>query len=469
MAGIGFELNKLLSKNSFFSDIFSFFYSANVSAGPWIMSSVTLVVIQLLIPQNEIPFFISAIIYTFIFSTIIFGSVSTSVTRFLADLIYKKEFEKIYGLYISSLGYAVFSSATFLTIFFLINKITELWKIFLFSYSLTILTIIWVQVIFITAIRVLLLLYSVFIRKSAESVWKRLSFKFRGEYFSYLGYNFGLMFIASMLQLFIRRYLFVVKPSKETKLLFLEAVKKYKKQAVSGFITYMAAWIDDFIAWSYFKYSISKGFIFAPQYDIPMFISYLFIVPTLTLFVLNLETDFYFNYRAFYQSIEENRTLTYIKLAKETLDNNLYATTKLILSVQFTFMLSGLILSGPLAKALILNDYGLKALRFGIVGAAANGIFLYVSLIAHYFDLPDIPMYASIIAFTINFVFSMLTIIRFPGIGFAIGFIIAVIYSWTKFRAVYKDLLHFEFIRNRLSLPLRQVIIHENKYFEETE
>ncbi len=135
------------------------------------MSLVTLVVIQLLISQNEIPFFISAIIYTFIFSTIIFGSVSTSVTRFLADLIYKKEIEKIYELYISSLGYAVFSSATFLTVFFLINKITELLKIFLFSYSLTILTIIWVQVIFITAIR---FFYSCctqfFIRKSAESV-----------------------------------------------------------------------------------------------------------------------------------------------------------------------------------------------------------------------------------------------------------------------------------------------------------
>jgi len=470
MAGIGFELNKLLSKNSFFSDIFSFFYSANVSAGPWIMSSVTLVAIQLLIPQNEMPFFISAIIYTFIFSTIIFGSVSTSVTRFLADLIYKKEFEKIYGLYISSLGYAVFSSATFLTVFFLINKITELWKIFLFSYSLTILTIIWVQVIFITAIRVFTPVVLSFLFGSLLSLFGSVYlFKFRGEYFSYLGYNFGLMFIASMLQLFIKRYLFVVKPSKETKLLFLEAVKKYKKQAVSGFLTYMAAWIDDFIAWSYFKYSISKGFIFAPQYDIPMFISYLFIIPTLTLFVLNLETDFYFNYRAFYQAIEENRTLTYIKLAKETLDNNLYATTKLILSIQFAFMLSGLILSGPFAKALLLNDYGLKALRFGIMGAAANGIFLYVSLIAHYFDLPDIPMYASIIAFTVNFVFSMLTIIRFPGIGFAIGFIIAVIYSWTKFRAVYKDLLHFEFIRNRLSLPLRQVIIHEKKYLEKTE
>lgn len=470
MAGIGFELNKLLSRNSFFSDIFGFFYSANVSAGPWIMSSITLVVIQLLIPQNEIPFFISAIIYTFIFSTILFGSVSTSVTRYLADLIYKKEFEKIYELYVSSLTYAVISSATFLLVFFLLNKITEIWKIFLFSYSLTVLTIIWVQVIFITTIRVFTPVVVSFLVGSLLSLLGSVYlFRLKGEYFAYLGYNLGLMLIASMLQLFVKRYLFVKNPMKKGRFLFLEAVKKYKIQTISGFLTYMAAWIDDFIAWHHFRYSVSKGFVFAPQYDIPMFVSYLFIIPTLTLFVLNLETDFYFNYRAFYQSIEENRTLKYITLAKENLDINLSATTKLIISVQFTFALSGLILSGALGKVLMLSDYGIKALRFGIVGAAANGIFLYVSLIAHYFDLPKIPLHASLIAFAINFGISLVTVIRYPGVGFAIGFIVAVVYGWGKFRNIFIDLLHFEFIRNRINLPQRQVIIHENQEPDKTE
>ncbi|WP_448375376.1 exopolysaccharide Pel transporter PelG [Fervidobacterium sp.] len=208
MAGIGFELNKLLKKNSFFSDLFSFFYSANVSAGPWIMSSITLVVIQLLIPQEKIPFFISGIIYTFIFSTIIFGSVSTSVTRYLADLIYKKEFEKIYKLYTSSISYALLSSALFLCVFFLINKLFDAVKIFLFSYSLTVLTIIWVQIVFITAIRIFTPVVVSFLVGSSISLFGSIYlFKLKGEYFAYLGYNLGLMFIMSLLQLFIKRFL----------------------------------------------------------------------------------------------------------------------------------------------------------------------------------------------------------------------------------------------------------------------
>jgi len=205
MAGIGFELNKLLKRNSFISDIVAIFYSANVSAGPWIMSSITLFLIQVFIPQTQVPFLISALIYTFIFSTIIFGAFSTSVTRFLADLIYKNEVEKIYRLYTSSLAYSISASSLFLIFFFLINRITELPKILLFSYSMIILTIIWTQIIFITAVRKFIPVVVSFLFGSLASFFLTIVlYNYKGEYFAYLGYDLGLMFIASVLQFYIR-------------------------------------------------------------------------------------------------------------------------------------------------------------------------------------------------------------------------------------------------------------------------
>lgn len=464
MAGIGFELNKLLKRNSFFSDVFAFFYSANISAGPWIISSTTVFLIQFLIPQENIPFLISGIIYTFIFSTILFGSVSTSVTRYLSDLIYKKDFEKIYELYISSVNYAFISSSVFLVIFFLLSGVHDIWKIFLFSYSLTVLTVILVQVIFISSIRRFLPVVGSFFLGGAISFVLTLKlYEFFGEYYGYLGYNIGMMIIMALLQAVIRRYLYVDKKVKEGMRLFIDAVRKYKNQTIAGIFTYLAAWVDDFIAWGHFKYSVSKGFIFAPQYDIPMFISYLFIIPTLSLFVLSLETDFYNHYRLFYRAIEENRTLKFLRLSKSSLDASISSTTKLILSIQFSFMLVGIILSDKIADVLLLDSYGLKALRFGIAGAAANGVFLYISLIAHYFDLPDIPMKASVIAFIINFVTSLISIRNYPGLGFFIGFCGSTIYAFISFNRIYSDLLRFEFTRSKLSIPQREVIEHENK------
>jgi len=326
-----------------------------------------------------------------------------------------------------------------------------------------ILTIIWTQIIFITAVRKFIPVVVSFLFGSLISFFLTIVlYNYKGEYFAYLGYDLGLMFIASVLQFYIRKYLYIKTNSRE-KYLFLAALRSYKKQAIAGVLTYLAAWVDDFIAWVYFKYSISKGFVFAPQYDIPMFISYLFIIPTMILFVVNLETDFYTTYRIFYKSIEDNKKLKYIAISKSNLDENVRSTTRLIFSVQLVSMIVGLVLSKDLAQLLLLNDYGLRALRFGIVGASSNGMFLYVSLLSYYFDLPDIPLRASIIAFVINFVVSIFTVTRFPGLGFLVGFTVSVIFSWVAFSRIYSDLLHFEFARNKLTLSKRGVIIHENK------
>ncbi|MFN6991367.1 MAG: exopolysaccharide Pel transporter PelG [Fervidobacterium sp.] len=258
MAGIGFELNKLLKRNSFISDITALFYSANVSAGPWIISSTSVFLIQLFIPQNNIPFLISGIIYTFIFSTILFGSVSTSVTRYLSDLIYKEDYKNIYLLYRSSLSYAIISSCTFLLIFFSINGIREFQKIGLFSYSLTVLTIIWVQIVFISAIQKFLPVIISFSLGGITSFVLTIEFfRMRGEFLAYFGYNIGLMVIMILLQLFIKKYLYTEDHSASyikdygslnffnffsknkdvnNKSLFLEAIRTYKKQAMAGFL-----------------------------------------------------------------------------------------------------------------------------------------------------------------------------------------------------------------------------------------
>ena len=462
MAGIGFELNKLLKKNSFLMDIVSIFYSANVSAGPWIMCSLTLFLLILLLPRNETLFFTSAVVYSFIFSTLLFGGVSISVTRYLADLIYRKEFSKMYELYSSTVLYAVLSSGVFLTIFSLISRIDDWFKLLLFSYSLVVLTVVWVQTIFVTTMMVFTPVLVAFAAGNVLGLVMSVQlFKIKGENFAYLGYNFGLMFILFFLHVFVKRYLYTGrKPTRS--LLFWQAIRRFKSQAITGVLTYLGAWVDDFVAWIYIGKPIVKGFVFAPSYDIPMFLSYLFIIPTLTLFVLSLETNFYLKYRMFYQSLEENRTLNYVKINKRILDDNISSTTKTIFAVQFVFVLLGLTLSGYIAKMLQFDEYSLKALRFGILGAAANGAFLYVSLLAYYFDLAEIPMRSAMMAFVVNLVVSLFYLRTFPALGFLVGFSVATLYGWLSFKRVYKDLLHFEFIRREIGIANRQVIVHEN-------
>ncbi len=194
-----------------------------------------------------------------------------------------------------------------------------------------------------------------------------------------------------------------------------------------------------------------------------MFYSYLFIIPTMVLFVLNLETEFYKSYRVFYRSIEENKPLRYINIARSTMDNNLRTSTKIITSVQVSFTIAGLVISNHVSKLLGFSEYSSMALKFGLIGAAANGLFLYFTLISYYYDLPDIPLFGSLIAFGINLGTSLFFLKRFPGFGFAAAFVISTVFIYGRFKNVYKDILRFEFNRSKLNLPKREVIVHENR------
>lgn len=462
MAGIGFELNKLLKRNSFFSDLYAVFYSVNVAAGPWLMSSVTIIILQIILPKERSEFTISALIYTFIFSTIIYGGFSTSVTRYLSDLIYRKEYGKLYLFYKDTIKYATGSSSLFVILFWAINYPLKPLRVLVFLHSMILLTVIWVQLTFVTSIRKFSPVVIAFLSGSFTSLMLCNAWSRYNEELGYLGYNAGLMIIGTVLQLVIKRFLFTLQ-SKKRESLFTRAIKIYPKHAITGFLIYLAAWIDDFIAWYHFKYSPTKGFVFAPEYDLPMFYSYLFIIPTMVLFVLNLETEFYKSYRIFYRSIEENKPLRYINIARSTMDNNLRTSTKIITSVQVSFTIAGLVISNHVSKLLGFSEYSSMALKFGLIGAAANGLFLYFTLISYYYDLPDIPLFGSLIAFGINLGTSLFFLKRFPGFGFAAAFVISTVFIYGRFKNVYKDILRFEFNRSKLNLPKREVIVHENR------
>ena len=90
MAGIGFELKKILRKQTFLSEFTAYLYAAMVSSGPWLMSIICLAVLGMyrgsgLVGVREHEIFRATVIYTYAFSLIFVGLVQLVVTRYLAD------------------------------------------------------------------------------------------------------------------------------------------------------------------------------------------------------------------------------------------------------------------------------------------------------------------------------------------------------------------------------------------------
>ena len=94
MAGIGFELKRVVEHGGIGSFIKAALSGTMIVAGPWLISILSISVIRRLVwflPPVDHQIFIAVIVYSYALSLILFGGIHFIFTRLLADLIYKKK------------------------------------------------------------------------------------------------------------------------------------------------------------------------------------------------------------------------------------------------------------------------------------------------------------------------------------------------------------------------------------------
>ncbi|MBP9059695.1 MAG: histidine kinase, partial [Rhodoferax sp.] len=89
MAGIGFELRKLLKKQTYAGLLQAYAFAGIISSGPWVLSIIGIMLIGLfsmgvVVPQSAIAQFQVTVTYLFLTSLIVTGLVQLSFTRFVA-------------------------------------------------------------------------------------------------------------------------------------------------------------------------------------------------------------------------------------------------------------------------------------------------------------------------------------------------------------------------------------------------
>ncbi|MFO1523847.1 MAG: exopolysaccharide Pel transporter PelG [Kiritimatiellia bacterium] len=101
MAGIGFELRKLLHRDDLSGIVAGMTRATVLSTGPWIFTVLSLAGIDTLGPQlvarTELTEFQLVIFYNFAFSLVVSGPILTVVTRYLSDLVYGRRTREGHG------------------------------------------------------------------------------------------------------------------------------------------------------------------------------------------------------------------------------------------------------------------------------------------------------------------------------------------------------------------------------------
>ena len=97
MAGIGFELRKLLRKDSYFGLLRAYGYAGIISSGPWVLSILVIMAIGLLalglLPDrsDQIWQFLVSVTYLVAASLCLSGLAQLIFTRFVADRLFEKK------------------------------------------------------------------------------------------------------------------------------------------------------------------------------------------------------------------------------------------------------------------------------------------------------------------------------------------------------------------------------------------
>ena len=458
MAGIGFRLQKMLEKDTLTTTTVALLYSALISSGPWLIMSMNILFIQLISSGVSFGFFRVSLSYAFIFSTVVDGVFSLVINRRISDLVYMKDMDQVYKEYSGNILLIFLITVSVSAIFYSFNKGYDFYQIVFSSYLFVSLSILWIQVIYASMIEKFLPLIISFVLGNAFSLLS-ISFIHVNEKWIYLLYDMGIGFIVYFLHFLIFKNI----KSSGTSLRIFSEIKKYWENMLTGVFYYASIWIDDFVAWILLGRNFYPGYRLAPSYDIPMFISYLFIIPTMALFVINIEVGFYEQYKKFYFLLEHNGTLKEIQKRKELMDTYLRHAILTVIVVQSVSSFIGLALSAPMLSYLNLPIESLKVLRFGMLGSTFNAFFLFFLLMAFYFDFRKVACRASAFTFVLNLILSILITKRYPALGFSVAFLIGTAYLMYEFFKRYDILIYVEYQRQKSSLKTGKVRVWKNE------
>ena len=450
MAGIGFELQKVL-KGGGIGNLFKVALAGIVIvAGPWLISIVGIFFLNRFAGfalTEGAELFMAAIVYSYAFSLSLFGGLHYIFTRYISDLIYiKEEGRAVSTLLLAMILFiclAVLLAAG--AVYFI--QTDDISNLLLYKISavilFTVINLIWLVMIFITLLKKYMTIFLVYLSGMAISFF---SVYFLGARYKLGGALAGFTIGQSYILLFL---LFLIikafKPEKswiELKPL-LSYFKNFKFLFLSGVFYSAGIWIDKIALWIIIGTSVQGTYLqLFETYDITVYFANLTIIPGLVYFMIFSETDFYSVLKKFLLTIEKS-ILTRIREEKyrliKTMNKSLYEQSFFqgVISI-------GLIIIAPLINSAFLNNMSdVVTLRIVLVAVFFHIFYLTLLTFLFYIEMYREAFLTTALFFIINLSVTIFFVnIQFPhyGLGYLAASVITSLIAFTFLKYGIKTL-----------------------------
>ena len=439
MAGIGFELKKILKKGTLSSILETYSISAVLSSGPWVISMIVIMLVgfvSVAISKTTAQSDNFQAITTYVVimaSSLVFSSFfQLPFTRFVADRIFENKdylvLPNFFGLLVVLLFFGTLFAVPFSL--WLFQTQSNLF-ILLFISTFLVVNGVWISNILATSLRFFRITILAYLVSYILIFILSLVFKEMGKDGLMLAFLIGntlLFFILTMAIVYHYPSPYIVRFD------FFKRKGFYFKLGITGLFYNVAIWVDKVIFW----YSSVTGVVVVDNlhssivYDLPIFLAYLAIIPGMAVFFYRLEADFSENYDNYYDAVRDDGTLLTIRKERYKMIDTIRLSLREILIVQGIFNLIIFMISQPLFSLLKLPQLYLSLFYVDLIGTQLQLGFMSVLAILFYLDRQKEAMILSMIFFVVNALGSYFSIQAGPyffGYGFAIALLIVFIIS----------------------------------------
>lgn len=455
MAGIGFRLQKLVDHGSYTYGLRGFFFATFLIAGPWITTIAIISLFSWFTNLNglEYDIFRTTIIYFYAFSLILTGLYQMPVTRYLADELYAEKLEKLVPAYIAmllvvSLGQGLVSAA-----YSMIIPLSWLYRAMFVTGSVVV-ALLWLAGIFLSCLRDFEYIGYLYIFGGLVSLAAGIHLEpFFGLEGALGGFILGQLVTFTGISWRIIAELGVGEMRPDFSC--LSSLREYSMHLFTGLFFNIGIWIDKFIFWySDYGQTAVRGLHYFQNYDVPIFIAYVFMIPGLGIFLTRVETDFYRSYRAFYRAILDKRNFRNIVNRFEDIGRTINYTSWELVRMQGAIALIIAVFTYEFLKIIGYSPHFASVLRWGIAGAFFQLLFLVFSLMLLYFEFRKEAMWANFLFLSINTLVTFISIKTGYEPGFGSGYFFATfaaaIFAWTLLKNRTKKLIFHTFMSQKM-------------------
>ncbi|MFT7623440.1 MAG: putative membrane protein [Myxococcota bacterium] len=412
MAGIGFRLREIVQAKTYTEWAQLYFYSAVIFAGPWLSSVLCLAALSVFalpdLQQEGVALFTITVVYCYAFSLITTGAVQLPVTRYVADRLYVGGASGVVPSFVSVVILTAPIQALSAAAFLAFCDVSLAYKVSAMGLYVVI-SLIWMAMIYLSAAKDYGSIVLGFILGYATSFGLGQLF---ASWFGVEGLLSGFLAGQTLLCFWLVWRIFEeFANSTSFNLEFVGAFKAYPNLAWAGFFYSAGIWVDKLIFW-FGGGGIRVHSLFYTHfpYDSAMFFAYLTIVPSLALFLVRVEVDFYEAYKAYFGGILNKEPLASIESRRAEMVTRLKVALYKVLIYQGLCTIAVLVLMPWFLDWMNISRVHTNLFRVAAIAGVVHVMLLLSFIILLYFDFRGAVMWLSLLFFVSNALLSWYTV-----------------------------------------------------------